>query len=463
MRSYEDIIAAKERYAPAVGFRADVDHGWLWPFQRHAVRWALEGGRRALFEDTGLGKSRQQLAWARHVHQHTGERVLILAPLAVGPQTAREAAKVGLDGVTFAQTPTEAGNARIVVTNYDSVHKFETFGEAGIVLDESSILKAFAGKTKVYLCDRFKGTPFRLAATATPAPNDHLELGNHAEWLGILSSHQMIARWFINDTSQMGTYRLKGHAVRPFWDWVTSWALCAGLPSDLGPYDDTGYVLPPLNMHRHVVNVDLTEGRRDGALFRLGELSATGVHAEKRRTVNERAQKVGAIVRAEPDEPWLVWCETDYEAAALMRELPGGAVEVAGSMPAKVKTERLLGFADTGGILVTKPDIAGFGMNWQNCARMVVSGGTYSYEKFYQLIRRSWRFGQTRPVDVHVVMAVTEQHMWEVVSDKANDHATMKREMFAASRRAQARHTSMLDYHPDHNGRLPSWLASRPE
>jgi hypothetical protein len=463
MRAYEEIIGAKERYAPATGFRVEADHPWLWPFQRRAVEWALAGGSRALFEDTGLGKSRQQLAWAHHVHRHTGERVLILAPLAVGPQTVREAASVGLDGVTFAQSEAEAGAAPIVVTNYASVHKFESFGEAGIVLDESSILKSFVGKTKVYLCDRFKRTPFRLAATATPAPNDYLELGNHSEFLGILSSHQMIARWFINDTSQMGTYRLKGHAVRPFWDWVTSWAMCAGLPSDIGPYDDAGYVLPELHMHRHVINVDIVDGREEGALFRLGALSATGVHKEKRRTVKERAAAVSALVRAEPDEPWIVWCETDYEAAALMEALPGGAVEVSGSMPPAVKTDRLLGFVDRGGILVTKPDIAGFGMNWQHCARMVVSGGTYSYEKFYQLVRRCWRFGQQRPVHCHVVMAVTEQGMWDVVTDKSDAHATMKREMFAASRRAQSRAAAMLDYHPTHEGRLPAWLITRPE
>ena len=459
--SYAEIIAAKERFAPAVGFDAHVDEPWLFPFQRHAVQWALAGGRRALFEDTGLGKSRQQLAWADRVNRHTGGRVLILAPLAVGPQTVREAGAVGLDGVVFARNPADAGAARIVVTNYDNVERFEGEDLAGVVLDESSILKSFTGRTKVYLCDRFNVVPFRLAATATPAPNDHLELGNHAEFLGILSSHQMIARWFINDPAQMGTYRLKGHAVQSFWDWVGSWAVCAGKPSDLGDFDDTAYALPPLRLHRHVVNVDLTEGRKEGALFRLGDLSATGVHGEKRLTVGARAACVAELVAAEPDEAWLVWCETDYEASALMAALPG-AVEVSGGMPPDTKADRLLGFADRGGILVTKPKIAGFGMNWQHCARMVVSGGTYSFEAFYQAVRRCWRFGQHRPVDVHVVMAYTEQAMWDVVSGKAADHDTMKREMFAASRRAQARHSAMRDYHPTHAGRLPRWLVSRP-
>lgn len=460
MSSYEEIIAAKERYAPSVGFDVDVADEWLFPFQRHAVRWALAGGRRALFMDTGLGKSRMQLRWADAVADHTGGRVLILAPLAVGPQTVREAAAVGLAGVVFAQSPAEMGTARIVVTNYDAVEKFAAVEFAGVVLDESSILKSFMGATKRYLVERFAGTPYKLCATATPAPNDHLELGNHSEFLGILSSHQMIARWFINDTTKMGVYRLKGHAVTSFWDWVASWAVCAGLPSDLGDYSDAGYVLPALTLNRHIVNVDIVSGAKDGALFRLADMSATNIHAEKRLTTSARADKVAELVRAEPEEDWLVWCETDYEAAALMECLPDDAYEVSGSMSAGLKSERLLRFGTEGGILLTKPKIAGFGMNYQNCARVAFVGTSYSYEAFYQAIRRCWRFGQLREVHAHVVLAFTDQATWDVVSGKAADHGEMKRQMFAASRRAQARHSSMLDYHPSHRGRLPAWLVS---
>lgn len=458
MDGYHAIIAQKETYAPAVGFRADVASPWLYPFQRHAVEWALAGGRRALFEDTGLGKSRQQLAWADHVERHAGGRVLVLAPLAVGPQTVREADAVGLQGVRFARSPADSGDARIVITNYDNLEKFDHGSFAGVVLDESSILKSFMGATKRALVEAFARTPYRLCCTATPAPNDHLELGNHAEFLGILSSHQMIARWFINDTSQMGTYRLKGHAVTSFWDWVASWAVCTGLPSDLGDYEDAGYVLPELRLHRHIVDVDIVNDA-GGALFRSAGLSATTVHKEKRRTAEDRAAYVRDIVRREPDESWLVWCDTDYEADALMAVLPD-AVEVSGSMRPDVKSERLLGFADRGGVLVTKAKIAGFGMNWQHCARMAFVGSSYSYEAFYQAVRRCWRFGQVRPVEAHVVMAFTEQHLWEVVSGKAEDHADMKRQMFAASRRAQSRHSAMADYHPNHIGRLPAWLQS---
>lgn len=459
MRSYDEIIGAKERYAPSNGFPVDVADPWLFPFQRHAVQWALAGGRRALFMDTGLGKSRMQLAWADRIERNSAGRVLVLAPLAVGPQTVAEAERIGIEGVAFARQPAEAGNARIVVTNYDNVERWDGEEVAGVVLDESSILKSFMGATKRHLCDRFARTPYKLCATATPAPNDHLELGNHSEFLGVLSSHQMIARWFINDTTKMGVYRLKGHAVQSYWDWVTSWAVCAGLPSDLGSYANDGYILPPLNLHRHVVNVDIVSGAKDGALFRLADMSATNIHAEKRLTAPARARKVAELVAAEPDEAWLVWCETDYEAAELMSLLPT-AEEVSGSMSSDVKSSRLLGFASRGGVLVTKPKIAGFGMNYQNCARVVFAGTSYSYEAFYQAVRRCWRYGQTRPVEAHVVLAFTDQATWDVVTGKAADHGEMKAQMFAASRRAQSRHSAMRDYHPTCTGRLPSWLMS---
>lgn len=464
MRSYEDIIAAKERYAPALGFQAQVDHEWLWPFQQHAVRWALRGGRRALFEDTGLGKSRQQLAWAHHVHEHTGERVLILAPLAVGPQTAHEAARVGLEGVTFAQSVEEARSARIVITNYDRIQRFEHEPWAGMVLDESSILKSFMGRTRAELTDYARSIPFRLACTATPSPNDVDELGNHAEWLGVCSRVEMLARFFVNDSSDTGTWVLKGHAVWPFWEWVASWAISARMPSDLGDYSDEGYVLPPLELRPHVVMGDLIEGREDGALFALGGLSATSIHDTKRKSVVARAQRTAEIINAEPDEPWLVWCETQYEADAVMKAL-GRGVEVSGSMSPETKAIRLLDFAEgrPGSILVTKPKIAGFGMNWQRCARMVFAGGSYSYEAFYQAVRRCWRFGQTRPVVAHVIMGFSEQAMWATVNTKADKHEDMRAQMIAASRREAKSSSILRGYHPNHTGRLPAWLTTTPK
>lgn len=459
--TYETHIAGKAIEAQPQGWRAAVAHPWLYPFQRATVEWALHLGRAAIFADTGLGKTRMQLAWAEEVARHTQRPVLVFAPLAVGPQTEREAAKVRLSVpcAFHRRQPADLAGACIIVTNYDNLDHFTATDFAGVVLDESSILKSYMGATKRALLEMAQHIPYRLACTATPAPNDHLELGNHAEFLGVLTSHQMIARWFISDQSEMGTYRLKGHAVRSFWDWVASWARCIGVPSDIGPYSDEGYVLPPLRIERHAVAVDLTEARGDGALFRQVDLSATAIHAEKRRTAGDRARKVAELIAAEPEEAWLVWCETDYEAEALREVLPG-AVEVHGRMTPEEKAAGLLGFADHGGILVTKPKIAGFGMNWQHCARMAFVGGSYSYEAFYQAVRRCWRFGQARPVMAHVVMATTEQAMWSVVHAKSEGHGEMKAQMFAASRRASARAAAVIDYNPTHRAPVPAWLTS---
>lgn len=457
VRPYEEILADKARSVPTSGFDADVTEPWLFPFQRQAVRWALAGGRRALFEDTGLGKSRQILAFADRVQRHTQGRVLVLAPLAVGPQIAQEAGVVGLHGVSFSRTANVA--SRILVSNYDSLDHFDGEEFAAVCADEAGILKNFMGRMRQRLTARFADTPFRLGATATPAPNDFEELGCHAEFLGVSSRTEMLSRFFVNDSSDTGTWRLKGHAVTAFWDWVASWALCAGRPSDVGPFDDSAYVLPKLHIHRHVVDVDLTEGREDGALFRMASLSATSLHGEKRRTAGPKARRAAELVAAEPDEPWLVWCDTDYEAEALRGAIPG-LVEVSGSMDLDVKTDRLLGFAN-GSVnrLLTKVRIAGFGLNYQRSARMIFAGGSYSYEAFYQAVRREWRFGQPREVHAHVVMAYTEQHLWDVVNGKGRDHDEMKSAMFEASRRAQGVLAPALGlYNPTHAGRLPSWL-----
>jgi hypothetical protein len=424
------------------------------------VTWALAGGRRALFEDTGLGKTRQQLAWADRVARHTDGRVLILAPLAVGPQTVREAEAVGLAGVTFARRPEDAGTARIVVTNYDNLDLWMPEDFAGIVLDESSILKSFMGSTRRELTDFAARIPYRLAATATPSPNDVEELGNHAEWLGMGTRVEMLARFFVNDSSDTGTWVLKGHAVTPFWDWVASWALSARMPSDMGDYEDGAYVLPPLRLHPDVVMGDLTEGRDDGALFALGGVSATSIHGTKRRSTAARAARASSIIAREPDEPWIVWCETQYEADAVTAAIPR-AVEVSGSMPPDIKASRLLDFAagSPGAVLLTKPRIAGFGLNYQRCARVLFVGGSYSYEAFYQAVRRCWRFGQERPVDVYVLMGFAEQALWTTVTGKADRHADMREQMIRASRRGLDRPASLRTYNPNHAGRLPDWLT----
>ncbi len=466
MSEYLEFIASKRVSVAVAGFDAGPMVAPMFPFQVQNVTWACRMGRAALFLDTGLGKTRQQLEWARQVCEHTGGRVIILAPLAVAHQTVREAAACGITGVGYAKDGTS--DHAIVVTNYERLAKFDTSQFVGVVLDESSILKSYSGTTKMALFEAFSGTPYKLACTATPAPNDHLELGNHAEFLGVMSSHEMIARWFINDTSQFGTYRVKGHAVEDFWDWVSSWAVMASLPSDLGEFDDGGYVLPEMVSHVHCVEVDrdVSFGDVKGQLTIVTtvEMNATSIHKEKRRTAVARAEKVVGLVRADPDEPWLVWCETDYEADALMAEFKVrnvAATEVRGSDTPESKERDLEWFTDGAiRVMVTKPKIAGFGLNWQHCARVAFVGATFSFEAYYQAIRRVWRFGQSRPVHVHVVMATTEKSVWAILEHKRGDFEVMKHAMVTAARRSRRTVAKAGTYEPGHVMVPPKWERS---
>jgi len=422
---YESFLAGKTRVAEDAGFTVDElpsSYG-LMDFQDASVKWALRKGRAAIFADTGLGKTRMQLAWADQVACR-GCRVLILAPLAVGPQTAAEAALMGihLDG-------------RIDIANYESLHKIDVSQYAGVVLDESSILKNFTGKIKRQLVEAFAETPFRLCCTATPAPNDYMELGNHSEFLGVMPSNEMISRWFSNDTMAAGSYRLKEHGRADYWKWLASWALCYGSPADIG-FSETArrFTLPLLNIHEEIVS---TEGlpAPPGELFRdLKKLSSTTMHEEMRITADRRADRVAEIVANCHDEPVLIWANTDYEAEAVMRAV-GDIAEVKGSHPVETKVQRLMDFASgKERILLTKPKIAGFGMNWQHCARVIFMGISYSYEQFYQAIRRCWRFGQLRQVECHVVIADSEGSVLRTVQEKEVAHIRMKTELQIAMR-----------------------------
>jgi DNA modification methylase len=425
---YDEFLAAKTIAAPAVGFGVlkGTISGRLFPFQRDITRWALQRGRAAIFSECGTGKTPMQLEWGKHVAAETGRPVLILAPLAVAQQTRREGEKFDVP-VTVCRTGEDV-RPGVNVTNYEMLEKFDPAAFSGVVLDESSILKAFMGSTKRRILSAFERTPYKLACTATPAPNDHLELGNHAEFLGVMPSNEMISRWFINDTMSAGKYRLKGHAEGDFWAWVSSWAVSLTSPADLG-YPDAGFVLPPLEFVPHIVDVDLTEDA-GGALFRMPVLSATTLHQEGRRTVEERAARVAALVQA--PGPWVVWCNTNYEADALRRVIPE-AVEVRGDQKLAEK-ERLIEEFTLGQhrILITKPSICGFGMNWQHVCQMAFVGLSYSYEQLYQALRRSWRFGQERPVTAHIVMAESEGSVMETIRRKQGEHEKMKLAMNGA-------------------------------
>jgi len=457
MSEYAEILARKLVTAPRAGLDVVPDlHPSLFPHQRDVTAFLLRAGRGAAFLDTGLGKTLVSLDWGRVVHEATNRPVLMLAPLAVSQQHAREAQKFGIPA-RVVRSADEIGPG-VNITNYEKVDRFDAGRFGGVILDESSIIKSFTGATTRKLMAMFAATPMRLACTATPAPNDHMELGQHSQFLGAMNSDEMLARWFIADQRNMGRYRLKRYAVQPYWSWVASWARCVSKPSDLGHSDD-GFNLPPLNLHRHMVKADISVDT-GGLLFRVPDTSATAIHKEKRLTIEARAKVIADLVNGDAGEPWVVWCDTDYEADALTKRIPG-AVEVRGSMTPEMKEERLVAFS-TGSarVIVTKPSIAGFGLNWQHAARMAFVGLSFSYESFYQAVRRCWRFGQTRPVEVHVAMADTERAIWDVVSRKQGDHDAMKTEMVAAMRRASEAHEAKIDYQPKIPLTLPSWLEA---
>jgi hypothetical protein len=451
---YATFVARKHLRAAHVGF-APVDlHPSLFPHQRDTVDFLCRIGRGAAFLDTGLGKTFVQLEWARQVVRHSNGRVLVLTPLAVAAQTVREGEHFGIDA---AQVHDRDPETPIVVCNYERMDVIDPTAFVGAVLDESSILKSFNGATRTRLIDTFRSAPFRLACTATPAPNDHMEIGNHAEFLGVMRSAEMLSRFFINDTATASQeWRIKRHAVDAFWAWVASWSRCVAMPSDLGHQDD-GFALPPLDEIRHVVATD-ADPSGDGMLFRVADLSATGLHREKRRTVSARADHVAALVASDPAEPWIVWCDSNDEADALLVRIPD-AVEVRGNMTADEKERRLLAFSDGAvRVLVTKPSIAGFGLNWQHCARVAFVGLSYSYEAYYQAVRRCWRFGQSRPVQVHQVMADSEVPILDAINAKAGAHVEMKDRMRAAMRRAQVPVASLTAYNPQVPMRLPRFM-----
>jgi hypothetical protein len=463
LTDYHDLIARKAVSFEARGLsKIPTLNPAMFGHQRHSTEFALRTGCAALFLDTGLGKSLCALEWGRIIVEHTNKPVLMLAPLAVGPQHQREAEKFGIDA-RYIREPHEITGAGVWITNYERIDKFDASAFAGVILDESSIIKGFNGRTSRWLIQSFAATPYRLACTATPAPNDHMELGQHAEFLGVMRGMEMLSRWFVNDTSTASQdWRIKGHAVDAFWDWVASWSRCIAKPSDIGLSDD-GFGLPSMEMFQHIVAADRSadagaEKDGQGRIFRMPETSATSIHREKRLTIDARADVVAGVVAAEPTETWIIWCDTDAEADALTDRIPD-AIEVRGSMSAEVKEDRLIAFS-TGKarVIVTKPSIAGFGLNWQHCARQAFVGLSFSYESFYQAVRRSHRFGQTRPVHVHVAMADTEKAIWDVVSRKAEDHDTMKSAMRASMARATNAQVARAPYHPTRNVELPTWL-----
>jgi superfamily II DNA or RNA helicase len=428
-------------------------HDALKPHQRDCVAFGLRLGRWGCFLDTGLGKTFVQLEWCRHAANATNGMALILTPLAVAAQIVREGKRFGYT-IRQIRDQSEAGLG-INVCNYDRLDHLTPAAFGAVSLDESSILKSFTGRTTRALINAFAGVRFRMAATATPAPNDHMELGQHAEFLGVMSATEMLTRFFINDTAKASqSWRLKRHAERDFWQWMASWCRMAETPADLG-HDATEYVLPPLRVHRHKAAGDI---RPPAGMLFSQDVGATNLHDVKRQTSEARAEAVAALVPA--TGACLIWCDTDYEADAIMRAVPG-AIEVRGSMDASRKEENLTAFAlGDARVLITKPSVAGFGMNWQHCHTMIFAGRSFSYEAWYQAVRRCWRFGQTRPVDCHIIVAEGEDQIGRVIDRKSADHAKMKRAMAEAMKTAGREDQTRIPYQPTHIGRLPAWLSA---
>lgn len=433
MLPYTDFLKSKLVKARPLGFNPALPlNPWLKDFQADIATWAVKRGRAAIWADCGLGKTLMQLEWARQVALHTGKPVLILAPLAVGPQTVREGEKFGIP-VILCQTQADV-QPGINVTNYEKLHLFDPAAFAGVVLDESGILKSFMGATKTALVEAFAQTPYRLCCTATPAPNDWTELLNHAQFLGVMDPGEALTRWFINDTTEANHLRLKQHGEAEFWNWVTSWAVALRRPSDLG-YSDDGFVLPPLNLHQINVEVDQIEGRGE-YLFRMPDLSATTIHREMRLTASDRARAVADLVNASSDT-WVVWCHTNYEADELVPLIPD-AVEVRGSDSDREK-ERKLNLFSTGQVrvIITKPEIAGFGLNWQHCSHTIFVGLSYSFETLYQALRRLYRYGQVQPVEAYLVVAETEGAILTRIEEKMSAHEEFMQKMIAVEEKLQ--------------------------
>lgn len=458
MKTYEAFLASKAIAAPARGMKNIPPlHPSMFPHQRETTAFLLEAGSGAAFLDTGMGKSLVELEYARQVSESANGAFLMLAPLAVGAQHVREARKFGMEARTI-KTMDDVRQG-INIANYERIHLLNPSTFCGIALDESSVLKSFTGKTTRKLMEFAKAMQFRLCATATPAPNDYMELGQHCQFLGVMDSSEMLARWFIADQREMGKYRLKRYGVRPFWSWVASWARCLAKPSDLG-YSDDGFILPPLNIQRHSVEVDLMAGADDGALFRTPDTSATGMHKEKRITAGKRAERVAEIVAGKPNEAWVIWVDTDYDAAEITKRIPE-AVEVHGRLDVDRKEELLVAFSEgKERILLTKPKIAGFGLNWQHCHNTAFGGISFSYEAYYQAVRRFYRFGQNNEVNVHIVLAETEEAIWQTIQRKAKEHEEMKREMVLAMSRETITKQVKQGYAPKMEAKLPKWLRA---
>lgn len=423
---YLEFLKTKQKTTIQSGFNISEDelNVNLFPFQRFIVKRALKSGKYAIFADCGLGKTLMQLEWSNQVSKYTNKPVLILAPLAVSGQTIKEAIKFGLHCEKYSSFKTGFG---VYITNYEQLDNIDCSVFSGVVLDESSILKNYEGSTKNLILDNFLNTPYKLACTATPSPNDPMELGNHSEFLNVMTRNEMLSMYFIHDGGNTSKWRLKGHSVNMFYEFVASWAIMLSKPSDIG-FDSEGYNLPDLNFIEHEIK---TQNKENGKLFNDTAISATNFNQELRITKFERLNQVAKIVN-NSSEQFIIWIKQNEEAD-LIKDLIPDAVEVRGNDKPEIKEKLLLGFGNNEfRVLVTKTKIAQFGLNYQNCNNQVFASLDFSFEGLYQAIRRSYRFGQKNNVNIYLITTDTMQNVIQSIQDKQTKFEQMQKEMSKA-------------------------------
>lgn len=459
MATYQEFLQRKAMVHVPTGIAHDVDlPSDMFDFQEDITRWAIKRGRAAIFAGTGLGKSFIELAWGQAVVKETSGKVLLITPLAVSAQMVREGEKFGIDAIQ-ASTENETTEG-VNITNYQKIEHFDLRNYAGVILDESSILKHYNGHYRTRLIEECREIPFRLAATATPAPNDFMELGNHAEFLGVMSYTDMLATYFVHDGGDTAKWRLRGYAEDAFWKWMCSWSVMLRNPRDLG-YDGSAYDLPPLIHHQHIVDAEYSPCFESGSLFPMEAQTMSERISVRRATVGDRVAEAASITPS--DRPFVWWCNLNSESEQLAKAIPD-AVELKGGEHESVKERKLIDFSEGRiRVLVTKPSIAGFGMNWQHCADAGFVGLNDSFEQIYQAIRRFWRFGQTRAVNIHFISSELEgavvknikrkERQAELMADNMVKHMA---DLSSASIRGSERDT--MDYTPSVKMELPNFI-----
>lgn len=453
---YKEFLKSKAIVVPESGITIDKNNinPLLFDFQQDIVLWALKKGKSAIFAGTGLGKTLMQLEWAKHINIHTQKPILIVAPLAVAQQTIREGKKINID-TQFVRNKSQIKDNGIYITNYEMIHQFDPSVFSGIVLDESSILKSFEGKTRKLITEMFLKIPFKLACTATPSPNDFLEIGNHCEFLNIMSRTEMLATFFVHDGGNTSQWRVKRHAVKDFWKWIASWSVMMSNPKELG-YNHISFDLPQLNIHKIIAD------KSNQIYFEADTLLEQ--RQVRRETLSLRVEKAAEIAN-NLNEPVLCWCELNDESNELTKKI-NSSIEICGAHDNEYKTNNLLKFAEGKiKVLVTKPSIAGFGMNFQVCSKMIFVGISHSFESYYQAVRRIWRFGQNKPCDVYIITSEREGAIVKNIERKEKNFTDMLHGIISATQeitseniKGSKRETE--NYIPNIDMQIPAWLKS---